>query len=179
MQNQAQRCLWRALLPVSKHYSTCSSVKKPNVVRISACWNLPSPIPSACCRSTKGINTLRLGRVQSANRKNSSQHPSLSMSGSKSGSCSDRVISSGSWYRYRPFFVWPPSRCEWNITTRAPPEAATATRELKNLGFMVLVWGLWAGTAAQAIWSGIQGCHEGLLCVLRELPELEIRAQSG
>ena len=73
-------------------------------------------------------------------------------------------------------FVWPPSRCEWKITTRAPPEAATVARELKNLGFMVLMRGLWAGTAAQAIWSGIQRCHEGLLCVLRELPELEIRA---
>ena len=49
-------------------------------------------------------------------------------------------------------------------------------RELKNLW---LVRGLWAGTAAQAIWSGIQRCPEGLLCVLRELPELEIRVQSG
>ena len=79
-------------------------------------------------------------------------------------------------YRYRPFFVWLPSRCEWKITTRAPPEAATAARELKNLEFMVLVRGLQEDTAAQAIWSGIQRCHEGLLCVL---PELEIRQQSG
>ena len=53
--------------------------------------------------------------------------------------CATKGISSGSRYRYRPFFVWLPSRCEWKITTRAPPEAATAARELKNLEFMVLV----------------------------------------
>ena len=125
------------------------------MVRISECWNLPSPIPLACCCSTKRINTLRLwlSRVESANWKNSLQNPSLSLSRSKLGSCSYWGISSGSRYRCRPFFVWLPSRCEWRIAAGAPPEAAAAPMELKNLESMVFVRGLQEGTAAQAIWS--------------------------